>query len=79
MAKGCAMVSLNTPALGLHHYILLCSGVDFRCVLVGWQDKRPVRDTGGAEGKRTHRTSQTRNASSGQDRVASVAIPQECK
>ena len=41
MAKGSATNTLKTRFFGIHRYIPLRSGVDLRCVLVGWQDKRP--------------------------------------
>ena len=63
MAKGCAIDILKTRFSVLHRSIAFRSGARLRCVSFWWQDKSPVRDTDGAEGKRMYLTSKNQNAS----------------
>ena len=76
MAKGVLWFLSIHVDLCLHRYILLRSGVDFRFVLVGWQDKRPAQDTRLTAGRRSIGYAR-RECINGQESFVSVAT-QEC-
>lgn len=77
MRKVVLLIFITHIDLRLHRYIRLRSGVDLRCVLVGWQDKRPAQDTRLTAGRKSIGYAR-RGMQQPQDSLGSVASTQEC-